>query len=765
MLETNIYPIHFNFEDYQIYRIPYSDDDLKNYREKFNSTHSFFRVGEFIYVSNFSGDESNLIGEKYDANLFNDSKITSSLIKHIFFRSFRERFPQIIPKSFYPFKIYSTQKNDDLVYDLLPDKLKEKISFKKLIEIQFRQLTIENKSVFGIVIHLERNWIFNINCQELQNNGFELEGLDVLIIKPMQGLEGVLEPEEEYLGRIISITNDEAKVETNEGKESYSLKDLKLTKSKFNVINYLKFNTTEIEAESIFEKIKIRSTDLLNAKTFKNSIQKTIEFLANEKNNTSESQNYLFMNKDGFVFEFLTNPISSENSIALKTPTFIFDYSNTKTDQLPDRGLNSFGPYDSLTFDIKKPDVLGICHKENRGIFSNFLGSLINGLPNSAYFKKGFVKKYDLNDVNVSIREISEYEYINYEKIINSLEKLPDLLILELPESLKKDKISNNMYYKLKAKTLRLGIPLQCIYTSKIKENSQYILNSIALQIYAKMGGTPWVIPSTKSIDREIIIGVGHSILRDNAYKGSEKIRIVGITTFFSSDGQYLLSNKAKDVTFENYFDELLLNLSNSITKLKEDQGWKEGETIRLIFHIFKPIKNIEFEVVKKLISNYNQFNIQFAFVTISEFHPFLLFDSAKEGKERYGKKIGEFIPDRSSNIIIDKTSCLVQMIGPKEFKTEKQGFSNPILIKIRQPEGNFDISSIEKLLFTDLSYITQQIYSFSYLSWRGFLPAENPATSLYSTLIARLLANLRQVDGWDPSVLNFNLKRKKWFL
>ena len=116
------------------------------------------------------------------------------------------------------------------------------------------------------------------------------------------------------------------------------------------------------------------------------------------------------------------------------------------------------------------------------------------------------------------------------------------------------------------------------------------------------MGGTPWVLPSQRSVDREIIIGIGHSLLRKNQYKNSEQNRVVGITTFLSSDGQYLLGDKVKDVPFESYFQELLDSLKNSIKRLSSEQGWADGDTIRLIFHIFKPIKNTEFDVISQLI-------------------------------------------------------------------------------------------------------------------------------------------------------------------
>ena len=36
------------------------------------------------------------------------------------------------------------------------------------------------------------------------------------------------------------------------------------------------------------------------------------------------------------------------------------------------------------------------------------------------------------------------------------------------------------------------------------------------------------------------------------------KVIVVSITTFLSSDRQYLLGDKVKDVPFENYFEELL---------------------------------------------------------------------------------------------------------------------------------------------------------------------------------------------------------------
>ncbi|HAZ23487.1 MAG TPA: Piwi domain protein, partial [Algoriphagus sp.] len=216
----------------------------------------------------------------------------------------------------------------------------------------------------------------------------------------------------------------------------------------------------------------------------------------------------------------------------LKTPTFIFDHAVTKTNNFnPDTGLTNFGPYDSITFDIKTPNILCICNKSNRGVFTNFLSSLKDGLPQSRLFQKGLQRKYDLQDVLYNIREIQEFTVEEYLNAIRSEdENKPHLAIIEIPAAFKRYDDRNNPYYAIKAKLLSLEIPVQYVTSEIIKSHNEFILNSLALQIYAKMGGIPWVLPSQRSVDREIVIGIGHSWLRKNQYARAEQNRVVGIT-------------------------------------------------------------------------------------------------------------------------------------------------------------------------------------------------------------------------------------------
>jgi hypothetical protein len=611
---------------------------------------------------------------------------------------------------------------------------------------------------------IKRNWILEKSCAELHSEGYDLKGIEVLHSEILPDMQNVLAPDEEFIGVLQEVYDTKAKVETNEGVKEYELEELFIRKTKFNIGRYITFATSQQKCDEVLNIIESKRSEIYNAKNLYNEIQNIAKRLFLDK-----EQPVLFQNKDSFCFTVDSSPLTVQNTMELRTPTFIYDYAATKThNSSADYGLINFGPYDSTTFDIKTPNVLCICNRANRGYFTNFLSQLKEGIPNSTWFKKGLLKKYDLQDVLFDIKEIQTNDVDEYLNIISNYdENQPHLAIIEIPSTFRKLDDRINPYYRIKAKLLSLEIPVQFVTSEKVKTPNENILNSISLQIYAKLGGTPWVLPSPSSVDREIIIGIGHSWLRENLYKGAEQNRVVGITTFLKSDGQYLLGDKVKDVPFESYFGELLKSLKSSIKRLASEQGWNEGDTVRLIFHIFKPIKSTEFDVISQLIKETPEYKIKFAFITISDTHPHLLFDPNQLGIAKYANSPvkGEFIPNRASNVFLDSETCLIQMFGAKELKTAKHGMSRPIQIKIRTPKGKYKSNELNDMLFYDLNYISQKIFSFTYLSWRSFLPGEEPATMKYSNLISRLLGKMRNVPGWDADNLNYNLKRKKWFL
>lgn len=281
-MQLNYFPINIEFERYQINTEPYTQERLAELRRMHNSTHSFFKNGDTIYISNKDGDDSLVLGRLAERNTFGDNEVTASLIKHIFFRTFKDRFQQHVPVDFYPFRFFSAKDRDDIIKNSLPDSLKDRIGYKKLIEVQLRLTEINGVKRFGFLINIRRNWIFNISCAELHTEGFELKGLDVLHAETLPGLTNILAPNEEFVGVLKEINGNKAKVETNDGLKEFELNELFIRKTKFNIGNYLSFATSQQKSDEILSIIESKRSDIYNPKSLYAEITKIAEHLFTE---------------------------------------------------------------------------------------------------------------------------------------------------------------------------------------------------------------------------------------------------------------------------------------------------------------------------------------------------------------------------------------------------------------------------------------------------------------------------------------------------
>ena len=79
---------------------------------------------------------------------------------------------------------------------------------------------------------------------------------------------------------------------------------------------------------------------------------------------------------------------------------------------------------------------------------------------------------------------------------------------------------------------------------------------------------------------------------------------MVGITTVFTSDGLYCVSNLSQAVPYGDYEAEVLASLRRTIQHLARTMNWQEREHVRLIFHAFKPLRRGEEDAVKELMKS-----------------------------------------------------------------------------------------------------------------------------------------------------------------
>jgi hypothetical protein len=610
----------------------------------------------------------------------------------------------------------------------------------------------QGRPTFGLLIRSRQRWQFKIGLKELVEDGFDLKGKSVLEAIPIPGLEGVLSPEETLLGEVVSVRGDDVEITTNEGLQHRKLVALQLQRTQHQIGAYLALKLGEEEATRLFQNLREDRRDRNNPNHSFSEAKKVAAWFIGS---TADPRTY--ENDQGFCFSVTQNNQFAGPTVSLHKTNLIFDYGPGASAPYPFAGLSKFGPFNAARFEKNDLRVLVLYHSQSRGAVTQFLKRLIDGIPESKYFQRGLQSLFRLSSVVPVLKELKSYQAEAYEEAVDDAVKSAegdfDLALIECAEGSHQIPLKENPYYRARARLMSYGVPTQGVRDEHLRSSQsalQWTLGPMALQIYAKVGGTPWRLPATQSVDREILVGVGHALERPNLWSGAEQSRVVGITTFFLGDGSYLLGERLRSVPYNEYFDALLTALKSSIETVAQEYAWKDGDSVRLVFHIFKPIKHVEADVVARLVEEFPQFKILFAFVTISTEHPWMMF---RDVVERNGNS-AVTLCERGDNLILDSHNCLLQIRGDRDRPNKKQRPPFPVSIRVH-----------EKSTFKDLKYIAQQIHDFAYLSWRSFFPSETPVTVFYSSLIAAEASKLKKMPNWNDAFLDKHFRRKQWFL
>lgn len=447
---------------------------------------------------------------------------------------------------------------------------------------------------------------------------------------------------------------------------------------------------------------------------------------------------------------------------------FVFDPTGAKIDTIKPRGLDLCGPYTSETFTPSRPKICVICQAERRGEVEQFLGKFKEGITpgtgNWPPFKKGLVRGYSLEGLEMKFFEAYGVTATAYQKAVQQALEAQgdgefrwDLAMVQTDASSHELYGDQNPYLTTKASFLSQQIAVQEFEAETMEYSGiqlEYTLSNMALATYSKLGGIPWLLKSDPTIAHELVIGMGSCYIGNSRL--GERERIVGVVSMFNGSGMYFVSSLSKAVPIEEYQAALLSALEAGIKKACKDMNWQKGDHMRLIFHSFKPMKDVEADAVKDLAAQLKDFDVEYAFLHIAENHPYLIFDTEQPGVfDRETKKTkGVFASPRGHYIRISDRDVLLTLTGPGEVKKPSDGMPRPILLKLH-PQSTF----------SDMTYLSRQTFNFANHSWRSFLPSSMPITISYSQLIARLLGNLALLPKWNPDVMLGRLVRSRWFL
>ncbi len=622
----------------------------------------------------------------------------------------------------------------------------------------------EGDPFLGLVIDIGTANVIDVPVSELNRRGVPV--LDRYVMRRREEDRDYVRPALEPLGRVISVKGSQLLLGDARGNDTVEASEALLeprTENLHAVIEVL----CGAKAPQVISSLKNFRGPVSSAKGKFTEIERTVEKLRKQT----------FTIGEGLQVEL--GALMCEGSdwfperIATHRPTLLFGAQGTNTDEIPDRGIDSWGPYKYMQHARNAPILAVLCEARYRGRVEQFLNSLCNGIPSQNWkdgrrnpFRKGLIGSFRLSKPRIEFEDVagpSAHEYrAAANRILQRLPRIPDLAFVQITEASKRLPSREDPYLTTKAIFMASGVVTQSVRIETIESpqySLAYSLNGLAYATYAKLDGTPWVVSTRGSTTHELVLGIGMAETR--ASRLGEVERYIGITTVFHGDGRYLVWGLTREVAYEDYPDALLESLRTAVRYVRDQDDWEPGDKVRLVFHVYKSLKKREIEATKALVRELLQdaFAIEFAFLDISPHHPYLIFNPSQLAKEYQSaggnKRRGQGLPDRGTCLHLDDHRALLHLTGPGEIKTEEQGLPKPLLVELHRDSD-----------FTDLTYLVRQVYHFTYASWRSPLPASEPVTIAYSRMIARLLGNLKSVPGWSStSVTTGTLRSRTWFL
>lgn len=725
----NAFPLKIPDVELEACQVPYDKETLDTFRSKYGSSHSFRREGNDILI--FSGDSTFPVsGTPFRVSLKNNFNVFCSLVKDGLTRHLARLGRN--PSGFNPIEVVSTKQDDNLLTPILGDTYPFKVCAK---------YSIDTRIVQGhpcLVIDCTTRVVLTENGQYFLNSGFDLVGRYVVTDQQL-GNRKLLGSVSHCKGETLSV------IQANGETVQIDAKDIYLEANRINFDDFIA-HTHPTQKDSLVERVRLAVSTFNGGENKKTRIDALKRYI--------QSKNISLI--DGTRIEIEDSPNIKNNCGQMQKPVFVFN-DNGEADWA-EKGLTQSGPYTKRTFDRNDPPICVICAQHDKGRVEQFVRKLLKGVPGSKYFSSGIEGKFSLGTSRVEVFATASDSVAAYKGAIETAIRKKadeggrwDLALVQVRQSFKKLKVTENPYYLGKSLFFLHQVPVQDFTIELLAQSDYslgYSLNNMALACYAKMGGVPWLLRASPTLSHELVIGIGSANIVQG--RGADSQRIMGITTVFSGDGSYIVSNTSNAVPPEAYCEALTTVLQDTVEKIQKRMNWQKGDTIRLIFHAqVKKFNKDEIKAVRAVIDKYREYQIEYAFLKISEDHGLHMFDSTT-----FAEKKGRWAPSRGKNYKLSKHEMLVYLIGQRELRLDTDGHPRGVVIEVHKEST-----------FKDITYLSAQLYSFASHSWRSYFPNPLPVTISYSDLIARNLGWLNQLPGWSDSVMIGKIGQSQWFL
>lgn len=735
-------------------RQPYDKEHLRELRKDFSHTHVFRRDRDSIIDAPIETGATPLGNLQEEIDLSENGLLLPSLFSAAVIKAF-SGLRDILEDR--PVSILGDVSRGMIIHPSLPSWIQKRTLFRfdtRSIYTKHRQL--------GVVCETRSKNLILGTCADLLAQNVSLEGKYVQIEVPP--FDSRLMTKRRLVGKVRTVRGDDLLLEDNaDGYKTIAAKEAFLEGRRETLNNCVK-QILGRDAEWVLLQAEAVESDFHSGPKRKEQIESTLKYLRKKGLEAAPGV------KIKIEKMLSSNDANFPNTETIPKPVLVFDPSGTRKDDWAERGIKKNGPYDQRTFSPKQLNIAVICQARHEGQVDSFVAKFLDGMPDTVSGKNmavrygdGFLRRYQLERPNLEFfttpsSSIGDYQVASHRALSKASEDgfKWDLVLVQVEEEFKALEDGSNPYFATKSIFLKRDVPVQSVLLETMAQpDSQLVfsLNHMGLATYAKLGGTPWLLASTQTVAHELVIGLGsHS---SSTSRIGSRERFVGITTVFSSDGSYLLTDRTAVVPFDRYSDALYETLKRAITTVRKQDNWRSTDKVRLVFHVFKPLKDAEAEAVEQTVKGLNLDNVTFAFIHVAQSHPYLIFDNNQKGFGYRDPKKGVLGPTRGLHIKLGDNESLVVFSGASELKQASDGMPRPCLLKLHR------LST-----FRDMTYLARQAFDFSGHSWRMLAPEPFPITIRYSDLIAERLSGLSSVRGWDDEAVKFGQVGKTlWFL
>jgi len=275
-------------------------------------------------------------------------------------------------------------------------------------------------------------------------------------------------------------------------------------------------------------------------------------------------------------------------------------------------------------------------------------------------------------------------------------------------------------YYLLKHTLLKNKVPSQCVRLETLKSESdlKWSVSNIGLQLFAKLGGQPWMVDPAHQ--RCLIIGIGqaHKLTEERTIE-----RSFAHTVLTDSSGLYkelkILSSARSG---ESYLVELRKNFRRLLDEFRDDYQ-------RFVIHLTYKIKKAEIEAIKQVLNEaFDGQDKQFVVMKFNDKNKYF----------GYSLNNNSLIPFESSFIQLSKQEYLVWFEGLQYNSTVPKRIERPLHVQFLYPH---DMSQDDKLTYL------QDAVNLSGANWRGFNAKSVPVSIYYAKLVADFVKEFRDLD------------------